>query len=119
MIGADMITATSFPGLRCGRNSAAGIKLPLRALGFVFSRVSLLDFCDLRGYTRAVDDPKRYTISREKQVQADGKITDAVLGEFSPRHNLKPRLALLDRHALIIAEAHNAATRSPICLPFW
>jgi hypothetical protein len=56
----------------------------LRAFGFVFSRVALLDFCDLLGYTRAVDDPKRYTISREKQFQADGKIADAVLGEFSP-----------------------------------
>jgi hypothetical protein len=62
-----------------------GIRLPLRALDFVFSRVALLDFCDLHGYTRAVDDPRRYTISREKQVQAHGKITDAVLGEFSPK----------------------------------
>jgi hypothetical protein len=41
-------------------------------------------FCELLGYTRAVDNPKRYTISREKHVQADGKIADAVLGVFVP-----------------------------------
>jgi hypothetical protein len=35
--------------------------------------------------SRAVDDPKRYSIAREKQVQADGKIADAALGEFSPK----------------------------------
>ncbi len=39
-------------------------------------------FCELLGYTRAVDNPKRYTISREKHVQANGKFADAVLGEF-------------------------------------
>jgi hypothetical protein len=41
-------------------------------------------FCELLGYTRAVDDPKRYTFSREKHVQANGKFADAVLGEFAP-----------------------------------
>ena len=41
-------------------------------------------FCELLGYTRAVDNPKRYTISREKHVQANGKFADAVLGEFGP-----------------------------------
>jgi hypothetical protein len=41
-------------------------------------------FCELLGYTRAVDNPKRYTISREKHVQVDGKFADAVLGEFGP-----------------------------------
>ncbi len=41
-------------------------------------------FCELLGYTRAVDNPKRYTVSREKHVQANGKFADAVLGEFEP-----------------------------------
>lgn len=41
-------------------------------------------FCELLGHTRAVDNPKRYTISREKHVQANGKYADAVLGEFGP-----------------------------------
>ena len=41
-------------------------------------------FCELLGYTRAVDNPKRYTVSREKHVQANGKFADAVLGEFGP-----------------------------------
>jgi len=40
-------------------------------------------FCELLRYTRAVDNPKRYTISREKHVQANGKFADAVLGEFA------------------------------------
>jgi hypothetical protein len=31
-----------------------------------------------------VDDPKRYTFSREEHVQANGKYADAVLGEFAP-----------------------------------
>jgi hypothetical protein len=41
-------------------------------------------FCELLGYRRAVDNPKRYTISREKHVQANGKFADAVPGEFGP-----------------------------------
>ena len=40
-------------------------------------------FCELLGYTRSVDRPVgRYTFSREKHVQANGKYADAVLGEF-------------------------------------
>jgi hypothetical protein len=38
--------------------------------------------CEMLGYTRAVDNPRRYTSSREKHVQANGKFADAVLGEF-------------------------------------
>jgi Eco57I restriction-modification methylase len=41
-------------------------------------------FCELLGYTRAVDNPRRYTLIREKHVQANGKYADAVLGEFGP-----------------------------------
>lgn len=44
-------------------------------------------FCELLGHTRAVDNPKRYSISREKHVQANGKYADAVLGEFGPSAN--------------------------------
>jgi hypothetical protein len=39
-------------------------------------------FCELLGYTRAVDNRKRYTISREKHVQANGKFANAVPGDF-------------------------------------
>jgi Eco57I restriction-modification methylase/Putative RNA methylase family UPF0020 len=39
-------------------------------------------FCELLGYTRAVDNKERFSISREKHVQVDGKYADAVLGEF-------------------------------------
>lgn len=41
-------------------------------------------FCGILGYTRAVDDRDRYTFSREKYVEVDGKFADAVLGELSP-----------------------------------
>jgi hypothetical protein len=34
------------------------------------------------GYSRPTDSPSRYTLSREKHVQVDGKFADAVLGEF-------------------------------------
>jgi hypothetical protein len=39
-------------------------------------------FCELLGYTRAADGGPRYTISREKHVEVDGKFADAVLGDF-------------------------------------
>lgn len=43
----------------------------------------LTDFlCGLLGYTRPADGSPRYTISREKHVQVDGKSADAVLGDF-------------------------------------
>ncbi len=41
-------------------------------------------FCGVLGYTRAVDNKERYSFSREKHVQVDGKFADAVLGELSP-----------------------------------
>ncbi len=41
-------------------------------------------FRGVLGYTRAVDDKDRFTFSREKHVQVDGKYADAVLGEFRP-----------------------------------
>ncbi len=39
-------------------------------------------FCEALGYTRPADHPERFTISREKHVQIDGKFADAVLGDF-------------------------------------
>jgi len=39
-------------------------------------------FCDALSYTRPADHPERFTISREKHVQIDGKFADAVLGDF-------------------------------------
>ncbi|MDZ4683791.1 MAG: N-6 DNA methylase [Planctomycetaceae bacterium] len=43
-------------------------------------------FCGLLGYTRPTDNPKRFSISREKHVQVDGKFADAVLGILRPDH---------------------------------
>ena len=43
-------------------------------------------FCDALGYTRLADNAARFTISREKHVQVDGKFADAVLGNFRPSH---------------------------------
>ncbi|MDZ4686108.1 MAG: N-6 DNA methylase [Planctomycetaceae bacterium] len=43
-------------------------------------------FCGLLGYIRPTDNPKRFTISREKHVQVDGKFADAVLGNLRPGH---------------------------------
>src|SRR5207237_2611832 len=38
------------------------------------------------GYSRVVDRADRFTFSREKYVEVDGKFADAVLGEFRPGH---------------------------------
>ena len=43
-------------------------------------------FCEALGYTRPADHPDRFTISREKHVQIDGKFADAVLGDFQANH---------------------------------
>src|SRR5581483_7664730 len=40
-------------------------------------------FCELLGYTRPADGAERYTISRERHVEVDGKFADAVLGDFN------------------------------------
>ena len=41
-------------------------------------------FCEVLGYVRPADNAARFTISREKHVQVDGKFADAVLGNFLP-----------------------------------
>lgn len=41
-------------------------------------------FCEVLGYSRPADNSTRFTISREKHVQIDGKFADAVLGNFRP-----------------------------------
>jgi hypothetical protein len=43
-------------------------------------------FCGILGHHRAVDNKDRYSFSREKHVQLDGKYADAVLGELTPGH---------------------------------
>ena len=39
-------------------------------------------FVGVLGYTRAVDDGNRWSVSWEKHVEVDGKYADAVLGDF-------------------------------------
>ena len=39
-------------------------------------------FCGLLGYARPHDSPERFTFSREKHVEVDGKFADSVLGNF-------------------------------------
>lgn len=39
-------------------------------------------FCGLLGYHRPHESPQRFTFSREKHVEVDGKFADAVLGNF-------------------------------------
>ena len=41
-------------------------------------------FREVLGYTRAVDNKDRFTFSREKFVEVDGKFADAVIGELRP-----------------------------------
>ena len=44
-------------------------------------------FCDVLGYTRPADNAERYTFSREKYVEVDGKVADAVMGQFKATGN--------------------------------
>ncbi len=62
-------------------------------------------FVDLLGYTRPADGGQRYTLSREKHVQVDGKYADAVLGEFNGRE--RPVVAV-----------EGKGTRDPLDRPF-
>jgi hypothetical protein len=39
-------------------------------------------FCGLLGYTGPADSPDTFTFSRERHVEVDGKVADAVLGRF-------------------------------------
>jgi hypothetical protein len=41
-------------------------------------------FCGVLGYERPADNSNRYTFSREKHVEIDGKFADAVLGVMAP-----------------------------------
>lgn len=63
-------------------------------------------FCQILGYTRPMDSPERYTFSREKHVQVDGKFADAVLGEFTP----------VDQNFLVAVEGKGP--RDPLERPF-
>ncbi|HUG18285.1 MAG TPA: DNA methyltransferase, partial [Planctomycetaceae bacterium] len=44
-------------------------------------------FTSVLGYDRPSDNPARYTISRERYVEVDGKFADAAIGEFTPEHS--------------------------------
>ena len=39
-------------------------------------------FCGLLGYTGPAESPDTFTFSRERHVEVDGKVADAVLGRF-------------------------------------
>jgi hypothetical protein len=39
-------------------------------------------FCGLLGYTGPAAEADTYTLSRERHVEVDGKVADAVLGRF-------------------------------------
>ena len=39
-------------------------------------------FCGLLGYTGPAEAPDSYTLSRERHVEVDGKVADAVLDRF-------------------------------------
>src|ERR1022692_4437492 len=39
-------------------------------------------FCGLLGYTGPAESPDVFTFSRERHVEVDGKVADAVLGRF-------------------------------------
>ena len=41
-------------------------------------------FCTGLGYTEPADEAERFTFSRERHVEVDGKFADAVLGHFRP-----------------------------------
>ncbi len=62
-------------------------------------------FVGLLGYTRPADGGRRYTLSREKRVQVDGKYADAVLGDFNG----------LERPVLAV---EGKGTRDPLDRPF-
>jgi hypothetical protein len=73
-------------------------------------------FCELLGYTRAVDNSKRQTISREKDVQANGKLADAMPAELGPEENLseydfRPRsvLAAAETVSISVSESQRRA----------
>lgn len=50
-------------------------------------------FGKLLGYTGPAENPARYTMSREKHVEVDGKYADAVLGTFV-QGQMQPIIAL-------------------------
>ena len=45
-------------------------------------------FVTLLGYTRPADGSSRYTIGREEHVPVDGKVADAVLGDFNGQRKI-------------------------------
>ena len=81
-------------GFRIPENASATIakwgEMLATGLADVFNEKELLPdflsdvFCGVLGYSRAVDNGNRWTVSWEKHVEVDGKFADAVLGDFRP-----------------------------------
>ena len=63
-------------------------------------------FCGLLGYTRPADGGERYTISRERHVEVNGKFADAVLGDFR------------DGKAQFVAALEGKGPKDPLDRPF-
>ena len=63
-------------------------------------------FCGLLGYTGPAESPSTFTFSRERHVEVDGKVADAVLGRFQK-----------DK-AQFIAVMEGKGTRDPLDRPF-
>lgn len=68
-------------------------------------------FCGLLGYTRPADGGPRYTISREKHVEVDGKFADAVLGCFPSQSGAT------EAHRYLVA-LEGKGPRDPLDRPF-
>ena len=63
-------------------------------------------FCHLLGYTRPAGPGDTFTLSREKHVEVDGKVADAVLGRFQK-----------DKEEFLVA-LEGKGTRDPLDRPF-
>ena len=77
-------------------------------------------FVDLLGYLRPADGGQRYTLSREKHVQVDGKFADAVLGTSTatsdrswPSKARGPRTRSIGRSLGGSCQRCNRATSTP------
>src|SRR5258707_1240646 len=56
-------------------------------------------FCGLLGYTGPAGPAETFTFSRERHVEVDGKVADAVLGRFGnlPKYSRRQRAARTSR----------------------
>src|ERR1035438_4214000 len=63
-------------------------------------------FCGLLGYTGPAESPDVFTFSRERHVEVDGKVADAVLGRFQKTKEQ------------FVAVLEGKGTRDPLGRPF-